>query len=271
MPTLDTQRFALHLPSPTSNGGLDQDEEWCEIELDGERRRIRLHDYAAIFDVPGLYEHLFSELLECSSPEVVCGLLGTELRATGVDPESLTLLDFGAGNGMVGERIAGLGVDAIVGLDLLPEARDAALRDRPDVYEDYLALDLTAMSADERADLQARDFNSMTCVAALGFGDIPPLAFAEAFNLVSSPGWIAFNLRERFLEDEDPAGFGQFIGRHVRRGRARGARPRELHAPRFGRRRGSDLPCHGRHEAARRPAGLDGLNRARTRRRRRTP
>ena len=213
MPTLDPQRFALHLPSPTSNGGLDQDEEWCEIELDGERRRIRLHDYAAIFDVPGLYEHLFSELLECSSPEVVCGLLGTELHATGVDAESLTLLDFGAGNGMVGERIADLGVDAIVGLDLLPEARDAALRDRPGIYEDYLALDLTDMSTGERDDLRSRDFNAMTCVAALGFGDIPPLAFAEAFNLVSSPGCIAFNLRERFLEDEDPGGFGPFIGR----------------------------------------------------------
>ena len=211
MATLDTQHFALHLPQ--AGGGLDQDEEWCEVELDGDRRRIRLHDYAAIYDVPGLYEHLFSELLECSSPEVVCDLLGTELQATDVDPESLTLLDFGAGNGMVGERVADLGVDTIVGLDLLPEARDAALRDRPDVYEDYLALDLTDMSAGERAALKERDFNAMTCVAALGFGDIPPRAFAEAFNLVSSPGCIAFNLRDRFLEDEDPAGFGQFIGR----------------------------------------------------------
>jgi hypothetical protein len=211
--TLDTQRFTLHLPDPQAGGGLDQDEEWCEIELDGALRRIRLHDYAAIYNIPGLYEQLFAELLECSSPEVVCGLLGTELRSADVDPGSLTALDFGAGNGMVGELVANLGVDSIVGVDLLPEARDAALRDRPDVYDDYAALDLTALSADERAELEAREFNAMICVAALGFGDIPPVAFAEAFNLVSSPGWIAINLRERFLEDEDPAGFGPFIGR----------------------------------------------------------
>ena len=53
----------------------------------------------------------------------------------------------------------------------------------------------------------------MVCVAALGFGDVPPIAFAEAFNLVAAPGWIAFNIRERFVEDEDSSGFGAFIGR----------------------------------------------------------
>jgi hypothetical protein len=211
--TLDTQRFELYLPPRQAGGGLDQDEEWCEIELDGVRERIRLHDYAAIYDIPGLYEHLFSEKLACSSPEVVCDLLGSDLRSSDIDPGSLTTLDFGAGNGMVGEQVANLGVDSIVGIDLLPEARDAALRDRPEVYDDYVALDLTEMSGTERTELEDHDFNSMTCVAALGFGDIPPVAFAEAFNLVSSPGWIAFNLRERFLEDKDPAGFGHFIGR----------------------------------------------------------
>jgi 2-polyprenyl-3-methyl-5-hydroxy-6-metoxy-1,4-benzoquinol methylase len=212
MAALDTKRFDLHLPCAEADG-LDQDEEWCEIERDGERRRIRLHDYAAIYDIAGLYEQLFAELLECSSPEVVCDLLGAELEAADADPGALALLDVGAGNGMVGERVAELGVDSIVGLDLLPEARDAAARDRPDLYADYLALDLSAMSAGERASLEGHDFDAMTCVAALGFGDMPPAAFATAFNLVSSPGWIAFNLRARFIDDDDPAGFGALIGR----------------------------------------------------------
>jgi hypothetical protein len=60
------------------------------------------------------------------------------------------------------------------------------------------------------------DFGAMACVAALGFGDIPPLAFAEAFNLVGSPGWLAFNIRDRFLEEE--TGFGGFITRMLREG-----------------------------------------------------
>lgn len=213
MATLDTQRFELHLPPSRAGGGLDQDEEWCELELDGERRRFRLHDYAAIFSVPGLYEQIFCETLECDSPEVVCRLLAAELIAADIDPASLKVLDFGAGNGMVAEQLAAVGIESIVGLDLLPEARDAALRDRPGLYEDYYAGDITDLDPDDRRALEAHGFTGMSCVAALGFGDIPPAAFAEAFNLVESPGWIAFNLRDRFVDDLDPAGFGAFIAR----------------------------------------------------------
>ena len=218
MTTLDVQPFELSLQSRTACGGLDQDEEWCEVRLDGERQRIRLHDYAAIYDVPGLYEQLFAELLDCSSPEIVCDLLGSELAKAGVDPATLTALDFGAGNGMVGEQLAELGIESLVGLDLLPEARDAAQRDRPGLYDDYLAVDITDLDRGERRALESQEFGAMTCVAALGFGDIPPAAFAEAFNLVRSPGWIAFNLRERFVEDTDPAGFGTFIKRMLGEG-----------------------------------------------------
>ena len=213
MTALDIQPFELSLPSRSACGNLDQDQEWCEISMDGERRKIRLHDYAAIYEVPGLYEQLFSELLECSSPEVVCNLLESELDEAGVDPATLSGLDFGAGNGMVGEQLAELGVDTLVGLDLLPEAREAAQRDRPGLYEDYFAVDITDLDRGERRSLENQDFNAMTCVAALGFGDIPPAAFAEAFNFVESPGWIAINLRARFVEDTDPASFGTFIKR----------------------------------------------------------
>jgi SAM-dependent methyltransferase len=213
MATLDTQRFELYLPPSQAGGALDQDEEWCEIEVDGARRRIRLHDYAAIFDVPGLYEQLFADKLECDSPQIVGRLLGAELSACDIDPSSLKALDFGAGNGMVGEQLAAVGIESLVGLDLLTEARDAARRDRPGLYEDYYAGDVTDLDPADRRELEDHECNAMTCVAALGFGDIPPAAFAEAFNLVASPGWIAFNLRDRFVDDDDPAGFGAFIAR----------------------------------------------------------
>lgn len=213
MAMLETQRLDLYLPPSQTGGGLDQDEEWCEIELDGERQRIRLHDYASIFNVPGLYEQLFCEKLDCDSPEIVCQLLAAELIAGDVDPATLKALDFGAGNGMVGEQLANVGIESMVGLDLLPEARDAALRDRPGLYEDYFALDITDVEPGDRRELEAHDFNAMTCVAALGFGDIPPAAFAEAFNLLDSPAWVAFNLRDRFMEDNERGSFGAFITR----------------------------------------------------------
>jgi hypothetical protein len=218
MATLDPVDYALHLPPEHARDELDQDEEWCEIETTGgERRRIRFHDYAAIYDVPGLYERLFAEQLDCESPRVVTELLGEELRTSGLKPEQLTALDFGAGNGMVGELLGELAVGEIVGVDLLPEARDAAHRDRPGLYDDYYALDLTQLAPDDRRDLMRHDFDLMTCVAALGFGDIPPLAFVEAFNLVGSPGWIAFNIRDRFYAEQS-SGFGGLIARMFREG-----------------------------------------------------
>jgi hypothetical protein len=219
MATLDNVDYALHLPPKHARGELDQDEEWCEIETpDGERRRIRFHDYAEIYDVPGLYERLFAEQLDCESPRVVTALLGAELRAAGLKPETLTALDFGAGNGMVGELLGELAVGEIVGVDLLPEARDAAHRDRPGLYDAYYALDMTQLAPESRRDLMRHDFDLMTCVAALGFGDIPTLAFVEAFNLVGSPGWIAINIRDRFLDESCASGFGGLIARMLREG-----------------------------------------------------
>ena len=216
MATLNPVDFALHLPPRHARTELDQDQEWCEIETDGVRRRIRFHDYAAIYELPGLYERLFAEELDCDSPRVVTDLLGEHLHAAKVNPADLSALDFGAGNGMVGERLAELSIGNIVGADLLEQARDAAERDRPGVYSAYYARDFTRLSSADRRDLMRYDFSVMACVAALGFGDIPPLAFAEAFNLVSSPGWLAFNIRDRFIEEED--GFGGFISRMLREG-----------------------------------------------------
>ncbi|MBW3653390.1 MAG: methyltransferase domain-containing protein [Actinobacteria bacterium] len=217
MPTLDNVDYALHLPPKHARGELDQDEEWCEIEAGGKRRRIRFHDYAEIYKVPGLYERLFADRLDCDSPRIVTDLLGEALRDGGLKPEKLTALDFGAGNGMVGELLAELAIGEIVGVDLLPEARDAAQRDRPGLYEAYYALDMTQLTSEQRRDLMRHDFDVMTIVAALGFGDIPPLAFAEAFNLVGAPGWIAFNIRDRFVEQQS-SGFGALIARMLREG-----------------------------------------------------
>jgi Methyltransferase domain len=229
MTTLDTGRFELHLPSHAGDG-LDQDQEWCEVRLDGKQRRIRFHDYAAIYSVPGLYERLFSELLECCSPDVVCGLLRDCFERDGIRANELAALDFGAGNGMVAEQLSGMGFGHIVGVDLLPEARAAALRDRPGVYDDYHVLDFCALPAEDRAELESHGFDCLVCVAALGFGDVPTSAFATAFNLVGSPGWIAFNIRDRFLEDADPGGFGALIERMFAEGIAEErARTRYVH------------------------------------------
>ena len=192
--------LTVHLPLP-AGATQDQDDEWCVVEsADGERRRIRFHDYADIYAMPGLYERLFYDVLECGSPAMVRGLLEDVLDARGTDPAELTVLDVGAGNGMVAEELDDLGVASIVGVDILPEAAAAAERDRPDLYDDYRVLDLTDPAPADDAALTEAGFNCLTTVAALGFGDIPPAAFTQAFSYVDPGGLVAFTLRDRFTD-----------------------------------------------------------------------
>jgi predicted TPR repeat methyltransferase len=200
--------YELTFPESAS---LGQDEEWCLLQDNGSTRRLRFHDYGEIYERPGLYEQLFYQHLECSSPETVARLFGRELRRSGVDAETLRVLDVGAGNGMVGEQLAKIGADRIVGVDIIPEAAAATERDRPGIYEDYLVLDLTALDEDVRDDLESRRLNALTCVAALGFGDIPPAAFAAAYDVLDTGGWLAFSIKEDFLEERGGSGFARLI------------------------------------------------------------
>lgn len=188
-----------------------QDNEWCLVEVDGEQRRVRFHDYADIYAVPGLYEELFHAHLQCASPEVVVGLLAEQLEREGIDPETLSALDVGAGNGLVGEQLSRLGAQHIVGVDIIEEAAMAAERDRPDVYADYAVCDLTELDDGCRARLAAEPLNAMTTVAALGFDDIPPAAFAAAYDLLEDGAWVAFNIKADFLDGEDSTGFRRLI------------------------------------------------------------
>jgi SAM-dependent methyltransferase len=196
---------------PEESGHLEQDEEYFLLQHKGDRKRLRCHDYSEIYSVPGLYEHLFYDRLKCDSPETVCALLEHEVKQSSDDVSDLTVLDVGAGNGIVGEKLSEMGVETVVGLDIIEEAAEAAARDRQGVYDDYYVADLTDLPDSVREELLEKNFNCLTTVATLGFGDIPPAAFSEAYNLISTPGWVAFNIKEDFVKEADSTGFSDLI------------------------------------------------------------
>jgi predicted TPR repeat methyltransferase len=206
-----TTSTGFQIRFPQTDALLEQDEEWCEVLLGEEWERIRFHDYDRIYAVPGLYEAIFYDRLRCSSPQRVVGLLDDVLSDQQDPPEELRVIDLGAGNGIVGETLQSIGVERQVGIDIIPEAREAAMRDRPGLYEHYLVANMCDLGEQEEARLLETEPNCLATVAALGFGDIPPLAFATAYNLIAPDGWVAFNIKDEFLNGHDGSGFSSLI------------------------------------------------------------
>lgn len=204
------RRYQVEFPPPVGESP-EQDEAYFFVKEGDGRTRIRFHDYAEIYRRPGLYEQLFYDRLKCQSPRKVAEVLHRTVLRNDAHPAELRVLDLGAGNGMAAEALATYGVSRMVGVDIIGEARDAAMRDRPGVYDHYYVADFCALSRAEREDLGAWSFDCFVSVAALGFGDIPPKAIAEALDLIEEGGWVAFNIKETFLDASDTSGFSAMV------------------------------------------------------------
>ena len=199
-------RYRIQFP-PDDVRELGQDEVYFYLFEGEEKRKVRLHDYPLLYSTPGLYEQVVYERLKCRSPEKVRDVLLSSMAQSDQQFSERRVLDFGAGNGIAGEVLEEHGVARLVGVDIIPEAREATERDRPGVYDAYYVADFTRLSDGELEELRSWSLDCLVSVAALGFGDIPPRAFLQAFNLIEEDGWVAFNIKETFLDRGDATGF----------------------------------------------------------------
>ena len=66
-----SEKFKIRFPKIDTQK-LGQDEEYFYLlEPDDKKRKILFHEYAEIYKITGLYEHLFYERLKCTSPNKV--------------------------------------------------------------------------------------------------------------------------------------------------------------------------------------------------------
>lgn len=198
--------FEIQLPETEIVRNLPIQEEFFWLRQNQEEHKLRLHDYAQIYRIPHLYEHLM-EKLQSKSHIVLSSLLIDRVTQAGGDVKDLIVLEVGAGSGMVGKALADLGVKSITGIDILPEAAEAAQREFPGVYENYYVEDLTNLSKTAWDTLNSRGFNCMVCASALSFNHIPPLGLASAFKLIAPNSWIAFNVQKERWKDKSEASF----------------------------------------------------------------
>jgi hypothetical protein len=121
-------------------------------------------------------------------------MLAGAVDAVGWARADVRVLDIAAGNGVSGEALAASGLHPVLGTDIVPVAREAALRDRPGLYDLYLTLDLLALSEQERAQVAGLRANALTCVAPVGehASELPPQALVAAARLLAPDALVVY-------------------------------------------------------------------------------
>lgn len=180
------------------------------IERSGEEI-IHLHDYERIYRVPGLYEHIVQDVLQCRSPQAAAGGLADALTRLEIAPSEIVLLDVGAGTGIVGELVRELGVRTVIGVDALEAAWSACLRDRPHVYHDYLVGNLAAPSPDFLARLRRHRLSGLISAGAFGGTHAPPAALLGALEFLPAGAPVVFTIDERWMLPDEPGGFRTLV------------------------------------------------------------
>ncbi|KFI24015.1 class I SAM-dependent DNA methyltransferase [Nitrosococcus oceani] len=204
------KRYRIQFPKAKLSS-CKQDEAYFYLQEENGKRKIRFHDYSEIYQKQDLYEQIFYERLQCSSPSKVSSILEAAVKQSQDNFSELRILDLGAGNGMMGDELKKHGVSRLIGIDIVPEAYEATIRDRPGIYDAYYVEDFTRLDNDKKEEIKTWNCDCMVTVSALGFSDIPAKVFIEAFNIIKNEGWLAFNIKETFFNISDESGFSKMI------------------------------------------------------------
>jgi hypothetical protein len=162
------------------------------ITIDG-GVEIRLHDYRAIYGYTGpdgqgnLYDAVLLKL-GYASASYLAAALAARFKELSLQPQNVVALDIGAGSGWLGELMRTIGVGHVIGEDCIEAAREAARRDRPGIYDDYIVYDDLNLNPDSQAALgetvRNKGVNCLVSAAAIGSGHIAsPVLEALAANL----------------------------------------------------------------------------------------
>ena len=190
--------------------GRDQTEESLVVRhADGTIDRFRLHEYDRLYAVPGLYEEVVQRRLKSASATVLAERLVACAAEAGIRAGELAVFDLGAGNGVSGTELRSRGVRTIVASDGIAAARDAAQRDRPGLYAEYLVGDTDDLP--QVPDLiDAHGLNALVCAGALGLGHITADSFHRLWSAFPAAAWFSVSLHEDLAE---PGGsdFGDYL------------------------------------------------------------
>lgn len=162
-----------------------------------------LHDYAALYQVPGLYEATYFVRLGGRAPHLLVEALAEVVPRP--ERPGLQVLDVGAGTGVVGEQLAAVGFRRIAGTDVEPASEWAVSRDRAGLYQELRTMDLTGLSDDDLRWLRTPAPQVATIAGAIGFGHLPVDALAALTRVLPDGGLLALTIAHGFEHDPELA------------------------------------------------------------------
>lgn len=194
----------------------DQTQEALVVRhADGRTERFRLHEYSRIYAIAGLYEEVVQRRLQCASPSRLADLVVTCAGDAGVGPGGLGVFDLGAGNGVVGEALRARGVTTLVASDNVAAAREAALRDRPGLYAEYLVGDTDDLPQVGEL-IRTHGLNCLVAAGALGLGHISAGSFHRLWSAFPGETWFAVSVNES-LAEPGASDFGDYLAEFAER------------------------------------------------------
>ena len=175
--------------------------------------KLFLHDYKKIFSVPGLYECIYIETLQSISHTFVCSQCLEALSQIHLNPAGAQIMELGAGNGVTAQVFKENGFGSIIGFDRLQEAKDAAMRDRPGIYDEYCVFDLTNPAGNQTALLNKYAFNILLVVSSIGMNHLEASSLLTAFHMIETGGIIALNIYSKLISHNPPSEFDLMLER----------------------------------------------------------
>ncbi len=197
--------------------GRDQTEESLLVRhADGTTECFRLHEYDRVYAVPGLYEEVVQRRLHSASATILAERLVTCAAEAALEASQLAVFDLGAGNGVSGEELRARGVGTLVASDSIAAARDAALRDRPGLYAEYLVGDTDDLPQVGEL-IRAHELNCLVAAGALGLGHISAGSFHRLWSAFAGEAWFAVSVNED-LAQPGASDFGDYLAELERHG-----------------------------------------------------
>ncbi len=171
---------------------------------DGTSININVWEYGKMYEHPFLYDIIFGDILKLNAPVDLISYF-TEIIDNKEPDKKFRVLELAAGSGLAGRELKISGkTELLVGIDILEQARTAALRDQPSIYDDYFVLNFESLSNHDMKLLSSYNFNCFFVTTGTGgadddsgYKDVMLDSYKQAIKFLAPKSYIFFNIRQK--------------------------------------------------------------------------